>query len=85
MAKKVKLEVCLGVGMNQLFPETVTIEFEPKKEKKSKDKFDYTILSYCVNDGETEPHGVMVQVDNGDTQYMTMDEVKTFIENRKKL
>jgi hypothetical protein len=85
MSKKVKLEFCLGVGMNQLFPEMVTIEFEPKKEDKSNDKFDYTILSYCVNDGETEPHGVMIQVDNGDTQYLTMGEVKTFIENREKL
>lgn len=84
MSKKVKLEVCLGVGMNQLFPEMVTIEFEPKKEKKSTDKFDYTILSYCVNDGETEPHGVMIQVDNGDTHYMTMDEIKTLNKKRKK-
>jgi hypothetical protein len=85
MSKKVKLEVCLGVGMNQLFPEMVTIEFEPKKEKKSTDKFDYTIISYCVNEGETEPHGVMIQVDNGDTQYMTMDEIKTLNKKRKKL
>lgn len=83
MSKKVKLEVCLGVGVNQLFPEMVTIEFEPESEKEV--KFDYTILSYCVNDGETEPHGVMVQVDNGDTQYLTMDEIKKLNKVKKKV
>ena len=46
---------------------------------------DYTILSYCINEGESEPHGVMVQLDNGDTQYLTMDELKLFMENREKL
>lgn len=32
MSDKVTIEVCLGVGMNQLFPETVIIEIEPKDE-----------------------------------------------------
>ena len=43
----------------------------------------YTIISYCLNEGESEPHGVMVQLDNGDTQYLTMDELKLFIKNRE--
>ena len=44
---------------------------------------DYTIISYCLNEGESEPHGVIVQLDNGDTQYLTMDEIKTLIKNRE--
>jgi hypothetical protein len=47
--------------------------------------FDYTILSYCIDEGQTEPHGVMLQISNGDTQYLTMDEFKTFNNNRKKI
>ena len=47
--------------------------------------FDYTILSYCIDEGQTEPHGVMLQITNGDTQYLTMVEFKTFITNREKL
>jgi hypothetical protein len=34
------IEVCVGVGMNQLFPEYITIEIpkEPKKRKKASSK-----------------------------------------------
>ncbi len=32
MSEKVTIEVCLGVGMNQLFPENVIIEIEPEDE-----------------------------------------------------
>jgi len=32
MSDKVTIEVCLGVGMDQLFPETVIIEIEPEDE-----------------------------------------------------
>jgi hypothetical protein len=41
-------------------------------------------LSYCIDDGQTEPHGVMIQIDNGDTQYLTMSEIKTLNKKRKK-
>ena len=84
MKNKKNITICTGIGLNMFFPEMVTIEFEPKKEKKSRDKFDYTILSYCIDDGQTEPHGVMIQIDNGDTQYLTMSEIKTLNKKRKK-
>lgn len=32
MLETVKIEVCLGVGMNQLFPETIIIEIEPETD-----------------------------------------------------
>ena len=32
MEEIVKIEVSLGVGMNQLFPETIIIEIEPEQE-----------------------------------------------------
>jgi hypothetical protein len=32
MSDKVTIEVCLGVGMDQLFPETIIIEIEPEDE-----------------------------------------------------
>jgi hypothetical protein len=32
MSDKVTIEVCLGVGMNQLFPQNVIIEIEPEDE-----------------------------------------------------
>ena len=47
--------------------------------------FDYTILSYCIDEGQTEPHGVMLQISNGDTQYLTIKEFETFLNNRNKL
>jgi len=47
--------------------------------------FDYTIISYCTDEGETEPHGVIIQVVNGDTQYLTMKDFETFLINRNKL
>ena len=31
MSETVKIEVCLGVGMNQLFPETIVIELESEE------------------------------------------------------
>lgn len=85
MSNKVKLELSLGIGMNQFFPELVTVEFETNNDNELiKDGFGYTVISYCVNDGETEPHGVMVQVDNGDTQYLTMSEINKLNKRRKK-
>lgn len=32
MSDKVKIEVCLGVGTNQILPETIIIEIEPEDE-----------------------------------------------------
>ncbi len=32
MKETVKIEVSLGVGMNQFFPETIIIEIEPEQE-----------------------------------------------------
>lgn len=37
MEEKVTIQVMLGVGMNQLFPETITIEIEPEVESESSD------------------------------------------------
>ena len=28
----------------------------------------YTILQWCIDGGVKEPHGVVIQIDNGDTQ-----------------
>lgn len=33
-----KIEVCLGVGMNQLFPEYITIEIPKEEDKESQPK-----------------------------------------------
>ena len=30
--EKIVIEVCLGVGMNQLFPESIVIEIEPSED-----------------------------------------------------
>ncbi len=46
--------------------------------------FNYTILSFITNDGESEPIGVYLQIDNGDVQYLTINEYNTFIKNRNK-
>jgi hypothetical protein len=32
MSNKIKIEVCLGVGTNQILPETIIIEIEPEDE-----------------------------------------------------
>ena len=47
--------------------------------------FDYTIIQYYISDGESEPHGVLLQISNGDTQYLTMDEFAVFKANREKM
>jgi hypothetical protein len=76
------VEFNLGVGMNQLFPEPVKVIINSDEEDIT---FDYIIKSYAINEGEKEPHGVILEISNGDTQYMTMDEYKTFVDNRNKL
>ena len=35
MEETVKIEVTLGVGMNKLLPETITIEIQPEQEDES--------------------------------------------------
>lgn len=47
--------------------------------------FDYTILSYCTDEGQTNPNGVILQISNGDTQYLTIEEFETFTNNQEKL
>lgn len=49
------------------------------------EKQDYTILEWCSLEWEKDPHGLIIQLDNGDTQYLTTSEYETFLENRKKL
>ena len=41
-----------------------------------------TIIKFIKEEGKII--GVLLQVDNGDTQYMTMDEIKTLNKKRKK-
>lgn len=43
----------------------------------------YTILEWDVPSVETEANGVVIQTDNGDTQYLTMKEYKVFLKNRE--
>tara|TARA_R110000823_G_scaffold239099_7_gene364374 strand:- start:6302 stop:6454 length:153 start_codon:yes stop_codon:yes gene_type:complete len=45
----------------------------------------YTVLEWDIDCGQTEPHGVIIQVDNGDTQYLTISDYKVFLKNREKL
>tara|TARA_R110002020_G_scaffold138469_7_gene308579 strand:- start:40645 stop:40818 length:174 start_codon:yes stop_codon:yes gene_type:complete len=48
--------------------------------------WDYTILEWFFEPGfKEEPKGVLLQIDNGDTQYLTMKEYKVFLKNREKL
>ncbi len=47
------------------------------------EKFNYTVLNWVTSDEDGEDIiGVMVQVDNGDTQYLTLEEFKQFNANR---
>ena len=45
----------------------------------------YTILQWVSDDGVKEPHGVVLQIDNGDTQYLTIEDYTLFLKNREKL
>lgn len=47
--------------------------------------WDYKILQWVVPKGQTEPNGVVLQIDNGDTQYLTMEDYTLFLKNREKL
>lgn len=43
-----------------------------------------TILKWVTDEDGLNPKGVILQVDNGDTQYLTTEEYKTFLKNREK-
>lgn len=43
-----------------------------------------TIVKWIVDDEDESPTGVIVQVDNGDTQYLTIEEYRDLIKNRIK-
>ena len=45
----------------------------------------HTILQWGTDDGFKEPHGVIIQTDNGDTQYLTIKDYRVFLKNREKL
>ena len=47
------------------------------------EKFNHTIIAWQVDEGEKDPSGVIIQIDNGDTQYLTVEEYKTFLEKDK--
>jgi hypothetical protein len=47
--------------------------------------WDYTILEWSIDNGQTVPHGVVLQTDNGDTQYLTIEDYTLFLKNREKL
>lgn len=44
-------------------------------------KFDITPINWVQNEADEQPTGVLVQVSNGDTQYMTIEEYNKFMEN----
>lgn len=43
--------------------------------------FDVTPIYWCQNEDDEQPTGVLVQVSNGDTQYMTIEEYNKLINN----
>ena len=47
--------------------------------------WEHTVLQWVVDDGFKEPYGVIIQIDNGDKQYLTVEQYKTFLKNREKL
>lgn len=44
--------------------------------------FDYTPIKWYYNEND-EPTGVLLQISNGDTQYMTIDDYNKLIQNKK--
>tara|TARA_R110000772_G_scaffold233476_1_gene345027 strand:+ start:1047 stop:1199 length:153 start_codon:yes stop_codon:yes gene_type:complete len=47
--------------------------------------WDYSISQWVTSDGQTEPYGVVLQIDNGDTQYLTIEDYTLFLKNREKI
>jgi len=46
------------------------------------EKFEYSVIEWCKDKNSQEPHGVIIQVDNGDTQYLTIEQYELFQKNR---
>lgn len=44
----------------------------------------YNIIKWVLDDNN-QPQGVIIQIDNGDTQYLTMNDYDLFLKNRQKL
>ena len=44
--------------------------------------FDYIPIKWYLNEND-EPTGVLLQISNGDTQYMTIDDYNKLIDNKK--
>jgi hypothetical protein len=42
----------------------------------------YNVIKWVL-DKDSQPQGVIIQVDNGDTQYLTMEEYNQFLQNRQ--
>ena len=58
---------------------------KPTKTVKHTNMWDYSILQWVTSDGQTEPNGVVLQIDNGDTQYLTIEDYTLFLKNREKI
>ncbi|NIQ16692.1 MAG: hypothetical protein GTO02_20595 [Candidatus Dadabacteria bacterium] len=47
--------------------------------------WEVSVIKYDTHDVTGELLGVLLQIPNGDTQYLTTEEYKTFLKNREKL
>jgi hypothetical protein len=45
---------------------------------------DFTIIHWLTGEGENKATGVMLRMDNGDTQCLSIAEYETFLKNREK-
>jgi len=46
-------------------------------------EFGWILLEMYIDDKTRKPNGALIQVDNGDTQYLTIKEYYNFIDNNK--
>ena len=46
-------------------------------------EFSYSVLKWVTGEDEN-PTGVLIQIDNGDTQYLTIEEYKDLVKSRIK-
>jgi len=51
---------------------------------KNNTDFYYTIVKWVTNDEDENPTGVLIQLDNGDTQYLTIEEYRDLVKSRIK-
>ena len=54
-----------------------------ENKEMSTEKWGHTVVKYLTDDSEKEHHGVLIQVDNGDTQYLTMEEYGVFLKENE--